>query len=896
MIPDVITKSACPIFINRTEVRNTLTIKYRNTITFALSFFEEGDPIHEKALKALNTNAFLRFIEFLMNLKYLGYVIPTEQSLKFLKNLEFYSTKDDICCLDTDCCAIESILGGQEAKYTYKTLFGSGLLAFDIEESGENPYFYQLVHYVSTYAGETIDVAGLLGNASNDVKETPNSFIHLMMTAGEKSEEEIKEWLRGIFPADTDNPSLQRLDIDFNGEKTTLPMEIFEELIGSNNPMSASMKKDTKMCLELLMKTSPCKFYGKDSYKWNVPCKETLAFLTVCLIKAGFPATTIVDNINNATDVLRIFAIYSDENYSGDLSTPPRFKNHLNTTETKFFMDLLRHAPHVDTDIFMYPEYWKRAFERIKPQRCIGKKYKKIKDAAENLWNGKKPQTPNATVEKILLHGGESLQSFEQGLEKLENFPGMYLRHFDKYIRSYGKKLSDDSRENRHFQYLVCQSLHRVVSQVESTKMLCELMILYYKRLDDLKSGKKSIRYAKPKARTSYVPLLPIKETLCEKTYLKSFYNEILNILTQEITYRFKELSYLGKVYIDPTASGVVVPTELREANDTGIHIIGRGSYFKLLSANEIPGKPENEELTDVYVPYIHWAGPYDIDLSVAFMKENFEIVSTCNYRDMSKYVPDEVNGRRMYVSHSGDFVDGGPLDGEGVAEFVMIRRQFAMRTGARYAAVTVHSYSGEAFSTAKPFFGFEMLAENVAEKKMESLQNDCSMTDRLHAVVKPDCTILTTNLSSTDTATLLCIIDMKENVLYYADLGLSGSINNLKFANEGSKTLDKLATNEDGGEDSYKAYINPYGNNIMATALSMGTQIRALFEKPRFYCGDLMWLHAQVRGMVVEHPEDADVIFTLPDSTIAKNMEDDQEIITPFMVDRIVNEFMPTK
>lgn len=877
-----------------TRICNKLTIIYRNTINVNLSFLE-NESSNETSN---NLEMLFRGIQFLMNLKDLGYVIPTTQSLQFLKIANTISVSDDTekHKFNAFCEVVESILGGQEAKYTYKTLFGNGKLASDLIDSGNSPYFYQLVHYVSAYAGNTIDVTSLLVNESLDVKENKNSFANFLAEVSGASIKGIEEVLRGIFPKDTDEPTLQRLDICFVPESEALPMKIFEELIGSNNPMSATIKLDVKTYLKFLMDTEPSRFYGKDAYKWKVPCKETLAFLTVNLIKNGFPANPIVDNINNATDVLRIFAMYSDPDYDGSLSTPPRFKNHLNTTETKFFMDLLRHAPHVDTDIFMYPEYWKRAFERIKPQRCIGKKYKKIKDVAENLWNGKKPQTPNATVEKILLHGGESLQSFEQGLEKLENFPGMYLRHFDKYIRSYGKKLSDDSRENRHFQYLVCQSLHRVVSQVESTKMLCELMILYYKRLDDLKSGKKSIRYAKPKARTSYVPLLPIKEPLCEKTYLKSFYNEILNILTQEITYRFKELSYLGKVYIDPTASGVVVPTELREANDTGIHIISRGSYFKLLSANEVPGKPENEELTDVYVPYIHWAGPYDIDLSVAFMKENFEIVSTCNYCDMSKYVPDEANGRRMYVSHSGDFIDGGPLDGEGVAEFVMIRRQFAMQTGARYAAITVHSYSGEVFSTAKPFFGFEMLAENVAEKKMESLQNDCNMTDRLHAVVKPDCTILTTNLSSTDTATLLCIIDMKENVLYYADLGLSGSINNLKFANEGSRTLDKLATNEDKGDDPYKAYINPYGNNIMATALSMGTQIRALFEKPRFYCGDLMWLHAQVRGMVVKRPEDADVIFTLPDSTIAKNMEDDQEIITPFMADRIVNEFMPTK
>ena len=47
---------------------------------------------------------------------------------------------------------------------------------------------------------------------------------------------------------------------------------------------------------------------------------------------------------------------------------------------------------------------------------------------------------------------------------------------------------------------------------------------------------------------------------------------------------------------------------------------------------------------------------------------------------------------------------------------------------------------------------------------------------------------------------------------------------------------------------------------------------------------------------MIVKNAEDADVVYTLPDSAIAKNLEDDQELISPFMVDRMVNEFMPMK
>ena len=56
------------------------------------------------------------------------------------------------------------------------------------------------------------------------------------------------------------------------------------------------------------------------------------------------------------------------------------------------------------------------------------------------------------------------------------------------------------------------------------------------------------------------------------------------------------------------------------------------------------------------------------------------------------------------------------------------------------------------------------------------------------------------------------------------------------------------------------------------------------------------MWLHAEVRGCIVKDPKLADVIFALPDSKCVKDADDDQEIITPFMTDRILNEFMPVK
>lgn len=894
-----------PIYNTKEELQaiaridNVLTITYRNTIELDGGAVTELEPLKDDGTLGIDANMFFRYIEFLMNIRDLGYYIPASQSLSLLASLQVSTKYIDIPKpsyenFDLVLTEIENILGGQEAKFTYKTLFGNGTFADTLRDMGVDPYVYQLLHYMHVYEGVETPAIDAIQEHSKDVYESKESFAALMAKCSGRSEEDIIQMVLQVFPEDLTDGSYQRLDIVPTSR--FLPMEIFMELIGSNNPMSGQMKAHVRDFVRLRLNELNLPLTS-DSVQFTVPCKETLAFLITEFINDGYPANTLTGNINNATDVLRAFAMYSDPEYDGSLAKAPKFKNHLNANEARFFMNLLCHAPHVETDIFMYPEMWKRAFERIKPQRCMGKKYKKIRLAADNLYKGKKPQTTNALVEKILAHAGDSLNSFEQGLKKLENFPGMYLRHFDKYVRAYGSKISDDARENRHFQYLVCQSLHRVVPQAESTKMLCQLMTLYYKRLHNLENHKEGIRYAKPKGQSSYVPLLPVQESLCDKTYLKNFYMEILNILTQEITYRFKELPYLGKVYIDPTACGIVVPTELREANDSGLHIIGRGSYFKMISANEVAQASGEGMYEDVYVPYIHWAGHYDLDLSAVFMDEKLHVVDKCYYCNMSLY--DAKNGNHMYATHSGDWVDGGSLEGEGVSEFVMIRRQSALQCGARYAAITVHCYSGEPFSIANTFFGFETLAEPVGANKMEDIYTltkkgnvEQTRRDAMHAVVKPERTIFTSNLASKDNSVLVAVIDLEDGIVYYADLAMKQM--ELSSAATGAEALDKIVGNSD--KSPAKAFINPLGNNVNATALSMGTQIRALFEKPRFYCGDLIWLHAQVRGMIVKNAEDADVVYTLPDSAIAKNLEDDQELISPFMVDRMVNEFMPTK
>lgn len=873
------------LLIDAIKASNKLTLRYRNTIAFpALMHDESETPVGTETILAILTEA--------RTLQEYGYYIHPLDIITLIRRA--VTEADGAKVVFSLKMADDYLAEVTGATRTYKTLYGAHVTAEDLRNAGVDPYMVQYVHYTMVYLGaddhESYNI--LDSAASEQAAQSVSKAITNEQYPGQK------ENLEALMNALVNNiEGKERLFISFD----MIPdaTAIFTELVGSNNPMSDTMKDDVRRFLE---------YVASDIEDWDkkeleVPCKETFAMLVYEYLRLGFNAASLAKNINNATDVLRAFAVYSDPTYDGSLTTKPKFKNHLNHDERKFFMILLTHAEHVDTDVFLYPEMWKRAFERLKPQQFLHKRFKKVREAADNLYHRKKPQTVKGIAEKAVLHAGDSLKDFESGLKKLEMFPGTYMRYFDKYVRSYGSKISDDLQENRHFQHIVTTSLYRVVSQVESTKMLCQLLILYQNRRHD--ENNTNLRYIKPKGSRAYVPLKPTAEPLCEKTYLNDFYDEIVNILRNEVTRRFKDKPYLGKVFIDEAAWGVVVPTELREANDSGLHIVGRGSYFRLPTVESAPEIAK--QVHDIIVPYIHWTNGkdgmddrVDLDLSGSFYTDDFKYVGKCSYGNLCLSAGSGED-RSVIATHSGDFTSGGPYDGPGVAEYLIVRRKDAVeKLKARYLVIHTHVYTGQDLANTNAFFGFEYLQERNGEQQLEQYaqiihggQKDMACK----SLIRPDRTLFTSNLRGKEDSMINVVIDLVNSVAWYADLATR--MIGYDYATE-YNYLDAPAEQRQGTEDKtpFKAYINtsPKQNNVDGTKLSALVQIKALLEKPYLYCGDLMWLHGEVRGHIVRDPKKADVIFTLPDSRYAKDADDDQEIITPFMTDRILDEFMPVK
>lgn len=873
------------LLIDVIKASNKLTLRYRNTIAFpALMHDESETPVGTETILAILTEA--------RTLQEYGYYIHPLDIITMIRRV--VTEADGAKVVFSLKMADDYLAEVTGATRTYKTLYGAHVTAEDLRNAGVDPYMVQYVHYTMVALGaDDHESYNILDNAASE--QAVESVSKAMTNEQHPNQKENLEELMNALVNNIEGKERLFISFDMIHDATA----IFTELVGSNNPMSDTMKADVRRFLEYVAS----EIEDWDKKELEVPCKETFAMLVYEYLRLGFNATNLVKNINNATDVLRAFAVYSDPTYDGSLTTKPKFKNHLTHDERKFFMILLTHAEHVDTDVFLYPEIWKRAFERLKPQQFLHKRFKKVREAADNLYHRKKPQTVKGIAENAVLHAGDSLKDFESGLKKLEMFPGTYMRYFDKYVRSYGSKISDDLQENRHFQHIVTTSLYRVVSQVESTKMLCQLLILYQNRRHD--ENNSNLRYIKPKGSRSYVPLKPTAEPLCDKVYLNDFYDEIIGILRNEVTRRFKDKPYLGKVFIDEAAWGVVVPTELREANDSGLHIVGRGSYFRLPTVESAPEIAK--QVHDIIVPYIHWTngkdGMYDrvdLDLSGSFYTEDFKYVGKCSYGNLCLSAGSG-SDQSVIATHSGDFTDGGPYDGPGVAEYLIVRRKDAVeKLKARYLVIHTHVYTGQDLTNTNAFFGFEYLQERNGEQQLEQYaqiihggQKDMACK----SLIRPDRTLFTSNLRGKEDSMINVVIDLVNSVAWYADLATR--MIGYDYATE-YNYLDAPVEQRQGTEDKtpFKAYINtsPKQNNVDGTKLSALVQIKALLEKPYLYCGDLMWLHGEVRGHIVRDPKKADVIFTLPDSRYAKDADDDQEIITPFMTDRILDEFMPVK
>ena len=101
------------------------------------------------------------------------------------------------------------------------------------------------------------------------------------------------------------------------------------------------------------------------------------------------------------------------------------------------------------------------------------------------------------------------------------------------------------------------------------------------------------------------------------------------------------------------------------------------------------------DDNTKVIRPFIWWTNTkddiIDVDLLVAVFADDWNCLEHVSYSNLKS--------NRFGICHSGDITNGGPVDGEGVAEFIDLDIDKALSAGARYAVFNVYNFSDENFS-----------------------------------------------------------------------------------------------------------------------------------------------------------------------------------------------------
>ena len=292
-----------------------------------------------------------------------------------------------------------------------------------------------------------------------------------------------------------------------------------------------------------------------------------------------------------------------------------------------------------------------------------------------------------------------------------------------------------------------------------------------------------------------------------------------MEVCVDAIIEQFKSKESLGKVYIDNSIKGYCVPQSQRSASKS-LKTVTRGSRLPI-------GKD-----TKSCRGFIWWTNcddyysyeRVDIDLSAAILDENFRYLSHVSYT----YLRNE----KFRGYHSGDITNGGPVDGEGVCEFIDVDIDSVVKNGGRYIIYQVYSYTGQKFSDMPhAMFGW-MERENVNSGEVFEVS---TVEQRI-------------DLTAETTVAIPVLFDCVTREYIWMDV--AGNING----------MNRYCANLEG---------NLSGVSAMCYGIVKG-------HKPQMY--DLAVLNALGRGTIVEDRNNADTIFDMntekPKITVEKYIE----------------------
>ena len=327
----------------------------------------------------------------------------------------------------------------------------------------------------------------------------------------------------------------------------------------------------------------------------------------------------------------------------------------------------------------------------------------------------------------------------------------------------------------------------------------------------------------------------------CERNKLpdidERYCQAVVRICENALAKLYGQREPMGKVYLSEDYKNYVVPFSQRSANKA-LKTIVRGSRLPVSAQ------------TNAVRAFIWWTNMYDmdfddwrvdIDLSAAIFDENWNYVEHVSYTNLKS--------EKYMACHSGDIVNGGPVDGAGVSEFLDVDIDSVVRYGARYVVYELYSYTEQRFADMPhAMFGWMERADVNSGK-----------------IYEPGTVEQRMDLTSKSTVCIPVIFDCVSREFIWCDMGLSlgGTHRNI------------------GG--------NNLESNLSGTAAVCYSMVNV--RKPNLY--DLIALNVMGRGMLVENKEDADIVF---DTVLYQENDDkasEKRMITPFDTDVLMSEYL---
>ena len=583
--------------------------------------------------------------------------------------------------------------------------------------------------------------------------------------------------------------------------------QIFDNICMSRTSISKTDREDIAYLFEMENMKLPD----------NIPHKENAAYIAALYLQKN-PMTSVSElrkYIKTATDVLRLVTAMSDGDVS--LAENTRYRS-FSRRQRRMVMELLSGCPNIEEDMLRYKERWIRIGERIHPSEFDCSRYTLEYDRAINafdkLRNNRKIETFAGKVEFDLAYG-----EYESALAELVKRPGELARRLDQLLRETYKEP-------------VIRNFASVAEKV-STPVLLQVREHFLHRSEQADVRVFFPKGSLAKCHSEKNDLPDIDERYCQK---------VVQICENALVKIYGQREPIGKVYLSEDYRNYVVPFSQRSASKA-LKTIVRGSRLSMSSQ------------TNAVRAFIWWTnmdkcdlesyddGRVDIDLSAAIFDENWNYMEHVSYTNLKS--------EKYKACHSGDIVNGGPVDGDGVSEFLDVDVDSVVRYGARYVVYQVYSFTGQNYAEMPhAMFGWMERADvNSGE------------------IYEPKTVEQKLDLTAGSTVCIPVIFDCVKREFIWCDMNLS---------------LSGVHTNTGG---------NNLESNLSGVAAVCYSMVN--MKKPDLY--DLIALNVMGRGVLVDNREDADIVFDtalyLNNDTVEN--ERDKMVITPYDTELFMSEYL---